>query len=62
MKHTSMHETKEESKEVTPNQVIKEEMKKTNKHTRNLGRINKHAWNQGRKQTSNEAKRENKET
>jgi len=57
-----MHETKEESKEVTANQVTKEEMKKTNKHTRNLGRINKHAWNQGRKQTSNEAKRENKET
>jgi hypothetical protein len=38
MKHTSMHGTKEESKEVTTNQVTMEEIKKTNKHTRNLGK------------------------
>ena len=34
MKHTSMHGTKEESKEVTTNQVTMKEIKKTNKQWR----------------------------
>jgi hypothetical protein len=54
MKHTSMHGTKKESKEVTSNQVTMEEIKKKKKqaHKKPRKRIFKHAWNQGNKQTS----------
>jgi len=53
MKHTSMHGTKKESKEVTSNQVTMEEIKKKKQaHKKPRKRIIKHAWNQGNKQTS----------